>query len=514
MPLFDTSVPLGRTKITDSERPDLAPIAVISLAPVYENELLVKFVILSGSGAIEGAELLPGGDFSTITGFGAEIQGSLFSQFASAWQQNVPLSGDYALNNQDFEVVCTRLGDQLIATITDRTLFAQTVQANHVLKDIIGNGENGILLFPSPINKPASVINEASARLLGIDMAEMRNMPLSSMLDSFSDDSFSNLVMSSLESREIISEVLYCKPSKKWLSLQLSYVDSGVLIKFIDITKLKIDEERYNANAKELDYIFNSSLSAMYVADIVLQGDRVIDLVIHRINKAYSRITGFDKDSTEGKRLSEVSPRTMQTDFLEKLNLLVRTQNEQILELYYPDTNTWFDYSAVSIAENKVVVTFHDITARKIAEEKLNQQYKMAKGLLDSSTNGVCAHQVVRNAKGDIVDLKFLKINRRMKEMMGLDDSVIGRHYLEIFPSAAENGLFDLCKQVIESGNSLRQEFFYNADGLNNWYDISFVRFIDDGLMVSVNDITDIKNNQQKIEEGARYLQQLVDGAA
>jgi len=267
--------------------------------------------------------------------------------------------------------------------------------------------------------------------------------------------------------------------------------------------------------AEELDAIFNASLSAMYLAEIIYnQENNVEDLRFLRVNRSYLKITNQIYSEVIGKKLSEVSPLTMRTDFIKNLDSIVKTETEEVFEVYYPTTGKYFNFSGVKLSSHRIVVTFNDATRQRQAEEALKEQFKLTEALLDSSLYAICAHKIIRNSAGEFEDLEFAKVNRMAETILGLTEDVVGKRWLSIYPDARNNETFEACRQVIETGGSVRKEIRYDANGLNGWFDYTLVKLPNDGLMVTIADITESKLNQLKVQESRKFLQDILDGTS
>ena len=117
---------------------------------------------------------------------------------------------------------------------------------------------------------------------------------------------------------------------------------------------------------------------------------------------------------------------------------------------------------------------------------------QLAEAVLNTSINGVIACEAVRNAKGQIIDLEILLINKAFTEILGLTESqVIGKRYLSVFPSSKGNGMFDINCQVIETGKSDNLEYFYKDTGLEGWYRVSLSKFGENGLLATFIDVSE-----------------------
>jgi PAS domain S-box-containing protein len=127
-----------------------------------------------------------------------------------------------------------------------------------------------------------------------------------------------------------------------------------------------------------------------------------------------------------------------------------------------------------------------DITERKQAETYLEST-------LDSSLNGIMALQAVRDAAGTIVDFEWVLINEMTERMVGRSqEELIGKRLNVEMPGIREDGLFDLYVRVVETGETLELEHFYDHESVRGWFHVMAVK-LNDGFVVTFADITAYK---------------------
>jgi PAS domain S-box-containing protein len=87
--------------------------------------------------------------------------------------------------------------------------------------------------------------------------------------------------------------------------------------------------------------------------------------------------------------------------------------------------------------------------------------------VLNASLDGIMAFRSLRDERGRIVDFEWIVTNDRACEIVGLTrEQLLGSRLLEVMPGNKDEGLFDQYVQVVETGEPVRLEFFYDHDGL------------------------------------------------
>ncbi|PZO43766.1 MAG: PleD-like protein [Pseudanabaena frigida] len=141
--------------------------------------------------------------------------------------------------------------------------------------------------------------------------------------------------------------------------------------------------------------------------------------------------------------------------------------------------------------------------ALKISEMQLS-------GILSSSLDGIMALQSVRDEQGVIIDFEWLLINPTAESIVGRQDKdLIGKRLLEEMPGNRESGLFDLYVKVVETGESIQQQFYYNHDGIDCWFENIAVK-LGDGFTVTFRNITAMKQSELAIQQANQQLEERV----
>jgi len=171
-------------------------------------------------------------------------------------------------------------------------------------------------------------------------------------------------------------------------------------------------------------------------------------------------------------------------------------------------TGEW--YTAVATANNflkvpeigGVIVNFHDITERKLAEEALRESESRFQRLAEATFEGVCVHEA-----GKIVDT-----NNYFAEFLGYEPSeVIGMSPLDF--AAPESR--ELIMKNIASGNEEPIEAIgQKKDGTKFSVEIRGKILIHKGRetrVVALRDLSERKKNEQKLRESEERFKQFVE---
>lgn len=178
---------------------------------------------------------------------------------------------------------------------------------------------------------------------------------------------------------------------------------------------------------------------------------------------------------------------------------------------YLKKLGRYFSVLRSKVMDGVISIT-RDRTEFYLSEQERLQQAGLVDGILDASINGVFYCHAIRNEQNEITDLKFIKVNKGFERIIRKKaEEVVGKSYLSLFPHAGKIGLFELNRQVIETGRPERKEVFYDGEGLQAWFEISLVKLGADGLVVTFSDITATKQNQNAMQQSEARLRDIIN---
>jgi signal transduction histidine kinase len=172
--------------------------------------------------------------------------------------------------------------------------------------------------------------------------------------------------------------------------------------------------------------------------------------------------------------------------------------------------NSWFDISVVKRNEDGIAVTFANISAQREAAIRIEEQKNLLDNILRNSPIGITVFQAVRNAGGEVVDLKCILANAAAVKFTGIEEEgIYNRTVLEINPGFKNSTVFQQTIVTLEEGKSFHAEY-YN-DRSRKWLELSVVKMYEDRLMNVFRDITEIKEGQLLLEKNVEDLKRMND---
>src|SRR6187401_1717355 len=162
----------------------------------------------------------------------------------------------------------------------------------------------------------------------------------------------------------------------------------------------------------------------------------------------------------------------------------------------------------------KSIISPVKIPKNKKAGDELKSNEEPLRTTLDSSFDYLQVFKAVRDRHGKIIDFIWILNNRNLIEMIG---DRVGKSLLQSYPGLIETGLFNMYVQVTETGISQTNEFYYDREGLNDWFHQTIIK-LNDGFILTGQIITERKKIEQEVyqrtielKESKELLQSIAD---
>ena len=144
-----------------------------------------------------------------------------------------------------------------------------------------------------------------------------------------------------------------------------------------------------------------------------------------------------------------------------------------------------------------------------IRTRELKEQEYLLRSVFHTTLVGMAVHEAVLNDENEIVDFHIKIVNRQLEILTGRTD-LEGKLYAEEYPGIKTSGVFDIMKEVVETGKPQQLEYFYEHDGFKRHFLSMFVKF-DGGLVATNLDITDRKMNENQLKDQAAYIARITE---
>lgn len=133
---------------------------------------------------------------------------------------------------------------------------------------------------------------------------------------------------------------------------------------------------------------------------------------------------------------------------------------------------------------------------------------ELLRDVLDAAADGIIAVRAIRNAAGEIADCAIIAVNAPMAEFLQTDQQKLASTtILTLFPHILNNGVWNTHVSVIETRNCRTFESRHTVNGADHWYRVVSTP-LNDGLVISYTDITELKLLNLKLQEQRSQLEQ------
>lgn len=450
----------------------------------------------------------------------------IFTQCLTVWKTGTPSEFTYysPSANKHFNVQRSKVHGGILSITRDRTqeVIAEKEQIiqSELLNSIIHNSPYGVVLYESMRDENGEIVdfmpkirNQKSAEFAGFNSKEVEGKTVRQVLAPRGNYEFFNQAVTVVKTGEVRNFEYYSKFLDRWIFFSMVKFGDGVLVNNIDISQRKLNERIIEEQKNELQSILDASINSVFACEAIRDENGVIyDLIVTKINKAYSDTNGRTKENIEGKRFSVLYPETKKIGLLDNYCQVISTGKSFRTEinLHVDGADGWFDISAVKNGENGVVVTFTDISIQKNALNEINEKKDLLDKILKHSPSGIAIGEVIRDEGGAIIDSKTILANEAAARHSGLPLEIqLSKTAKELEPNYLESPLYKLSVKTLKSGISFHTQYFLEAT--NRWLEMSVAKMDDNHLVSVFDDITVSKQAQLEIEKSAEKLNTIIN---
>lgn len=243
--------------------------------------------------------------------------------------------------------------------------------------------------------------NTAACKILGSEKSKVLEQPLlrSPLLDEVSRSRIFEQCLQVWKTGEPIEFTYHSPGIDKYFNVQRSKVMNGILSITRDRTKEMLHEETIHEQAHLLNTILNSSLNGIYTLKAIKNtSNEIIDFEITHANAVFCKMSGKTQADVIGKSYLETFPHTKASGVFDRNRQVLVSGLAVRQELHYEGDGVdfWFDSSTTRISQDKIVISFNDISALKntaVALTKSNEELRKSNQRLSEFTH-VASHDL------------------------------------------------------------------------------------------------------------------------
>jgi two-component system, chemotaxis family, CheB/CheR fusion protein len=263
-------------------------------------------------------------------------------------------------------------------------------------------------------------------------------------------------------------------------------------------------EHQYKIKALiELDDDLNNYFRSTDIGQIFV--DR--KLVIRKYTPSATRLINLI-ESDIGRSIGHISNNLRYDKLTEDIKHVI--SSNQMVEKELQDKNgVWYQMRVLPYITQERKIDGAIIIFIQINE--LKTMHLLHAGILHSSPNAILALKSIPSAANVITDFSISTVNQRAKVLFDRPESkLIDRTLWNEYPQLMEQGVFERMVKVVETGEPLDTELMQEINQKGVWLHIVAVKF-DDGLVLTLQDITERKLNEQAVQKQQEELRQNAD---
>ncbi len=140
-----------------------------------------------------------------------------------------------------------------------------------------------------------------------------------------------------------------------------------------------------------------------------------------------------------------------------------------------------------------------------------SQQSAVLQQVVNNTQAGLLLARPIRNEQGQIIDFQYVLTNEYNARITGRSVAdMTGALVNDLFPGWQDSDLFRQYVVVVETGQTQRLTFPYEAYGMKGWFDGSF-SVVDDCILYTYVDVTSLKEAELAQQQQAELLERVMN---
>ena len=199
----------------------------------------------------------------------------------------------------------------------------------------------------------------------------------------------------------------------------------GLVLTFIDITKANLLETKLLKTKKQYEELFNSMVEMFQVIELIYDSNgKAYDYYYRDVNPAFEKLVGKTKKQLLNKRAKSVF-KIVEDYWIDTYEKVLKKGKPVTFENYGAELDKYYKVTAWKASENRVAITFTDITESKLSENVLSETQDILKSLINKVPSVVLA----LSSTGEVIEF-----NPEAEKVFGRNRAeVLGKNYFDLF---------------------------------------------------------------------------------
>ncbi|MCI0753523.1 PAS domain S-box protein [Teichococcus vastitatis] len=259
----------------------------------------------------------------------------------------------------------------------------------------------------------------------------------------------------------------------------------------LDLSRMRTAEAALRASEERFRTILDTIEAAFAIVQVKFDAeDRPVDYRFVEANPAFERQAGVN---LRGKWVTEFAP-DLEQFWFETYGRVAKTGEPANFENYAKAFERWFDVRAVRVgdpAERQIAIFFSDVTARRVAEERLRASEALARDNVERVQLALAAGAIIGTWHWDL-QADRITVDEGFARAFGLDPALghegipHARTIVNVHPDD-QAGLAAAMNEAIARGGSYAHQYrVRRADGRYHWIEANGrVDYAPDGTPLS-----------------------------
>ncbi len=305
-----------------------------------------------------------------------------------------------------------------------------------------------------------------------------------------------------------VETTYYNSMLNKHFNVMRTKVGNGVLVIGHDKTKEVVALDGIQKQAAFTNSILDTSINAIFACEAIRNPHgEIIDLLMQRINPAFTQLLRLPEDQVIGKTYLSLFPSAKKSGIFNINCQVINTGVPARKVILYDgeELRGWYDISLSKLGKDGLVVTFTDITESKEAQAETEHHRTLIGNILQHSTNGISVIEAIRNQDGTIVDGRTIIANEAASKYTGIPKDLLTiKSLAEIDPNIPSSPVFQMALSTLQTGEPFITQYYFKPSG--KWLELSISKMDNDHLINIFTDVTPIKEGQLQLEASIEEL--------
>jgi signal transduction histidine kinase len=264
-----------------------------------------------------------------------------------------------------------------------------------------------------------------------------------------------------------------------------------------------------------VDSFFDQQLQpAFWMVPVWDQNQQITDFEYRYCNQEFYRYTGLPQGTIVGKRLSSSpvisNPEQRKMILMELLDVFLNDR-QKVSRLYNSDINRYYSYTRNRVQDG-VLTVLQDRTEEQQMLRQLEEHNSLVENILKHSSNAISVGKMIRNEKGEIIDVQAVLANEAAIRNTGIPrESYLSKTAAQLDPNFLNSPYFQLCMQCMQTGEPAITQYFLAS--VAKWMEVSISKMDEAHQIYIFTDVTPIKEAQLRVETVAARLEAVFKAA-